>query len=647
MCGIAGIFDPTGHREIAPEALRAMTGALAHRGPDGDGFYFEPGVGLGHRRLAIIDVAGGRQPMFNEDGSIAIVFNGEIYDYDALRQTLERDGHVFRSRCDTETIIHAWESWGPDCLQHLSGMFAFAIWDRGHQQLFLARDRLGKKPIYYATLADGRFVFASELGGLTTLPELDQRISETAVDSFFAFGFIPDPATIFRDVHKLPAGHALLLDRHSVADGRQPTPHRYWRPLFDPRPTSMTDAVRELRAHLDRSVASRLIADVPLGAFLSGGLDSSAVVATAASLRPTALSTFTIGFPDAADERPFAELVARRYGTAHHAEPDSIDYIDAAREQAAIFGEPFGDSSSVPTHRVCALARRDVTVALSGDGGDEVFAGYRRHRWQVLTEAARSLLPGAAGRRAVGWLGRIYPKLDRAPRWLRAKYTLTEIGLDSALGYYRMLCKFQDEQRRSLFVRPVDGHHPSDIVETLMGESATDDALTQAQYVDLGLYLVGDILTKVDRASMANSLEVRAPLLDHRLVEWAGTLPAALKLHGGTGKRVFKQAMSGRLPSAIIERRKQGFALDLAMQLRAGAPRVRARLHGEAMQDSALFAAPAIDRLIDAHASGKRDHSEELWQLLIFEGFLRTRKLHDRAESRPQKDVLIAAYDGT
>ncbi len=647
MCGIAGIFDRAGRRDIPIAALRAMTNALAHRGPDGDGFHVEPGVGLGHRRLAIIDIAGGRQPMYNEDGSIAIVFNGEIYDYDALRQILEREGHVFRSRCDTETIIHAWESWGPDCLEHLSGMFAFAIWDGGRDQLFLARDRLGKKPIHYATLPDGRFVFASELPALTVLPELERRISETAVDRFFAFGFVPDPETIYRDVQKLPAGHFLLLDRHPSQCGLAPQARRYWKPRFDPRPVGPVEAKRELLAHLDRSVASRLIADVPLGAFLSGGLNSSAVVAAAARLRSSPLSTFTIGFPGGADERAFADIIASRYRTAHRSEADCIDYIEAARGQAAIFGEPFGDSSSVPTHRVCALARQNVTVALSGDGGDEIFVGYRRYRWHRLAEAVRSLLPGAAGRRAVGFLARIYPKLDRAPRWLRAKYTLTEIGLDSALGYYRMLCKLQDEQRRALLLRPTDGCHPSDMVVDLMAEADTDDPLLQAQYVDVNLYLVGDILTKVDRASMANSLEVRAPLLDHRLIEWAGTLPASLKLRRGDGKHLFKAAMAGRLPSEIIDRRKQGFALDLAVQLRSGIDRVRQRLLGGAMQGSALFAAPAVGRMIDEHASGQFDHSASLWQLLVFEGFLNTHFRHEPAARFPPNEMLVAADDET
>jgi asparagine synthase (glutamine-hydrolysing) len=355
MCGLAGIFDTRAARAIQEPSLRRMTAAIRHRGPDGDGFHVEPGLGLGHRRLAIIDIGGGDQPMYNEDGSVVIVFNGEIYNHNDLRPELEAAGHVFRSRCDTEAIVHAWESWGPRCLDRFSGMFAFVLWDRNRGQLFLARDRLGKKPLYYATLDDGRFVFASELQALTALPGLPRRLNPASVEDFFAYGYIPDPDTIYEGVQRLPAAHYLLLQR----DGVMPKPQPYWQARFAPGRASEAEAVEELIPLLKSCVAKRLIADVPLDAFLSGGVDSGAVVALAAGLHDGPLSTFTIDFEGEADERRFAELVARRYGTAHHADGTAIDYIKAAREQAAIFAEPFGDSSSVPTHRVSALARRD------------------------------------------------------------------------------------------------------------------------------------------------------------------------------------------------------------------------------------------------------------------------------------------------
>ncbi len=593
MCGLAGLLHLSGGIEPDRAALRRMTDAMAHRGPDGEGFFVEPGVALGHRRLAIIDPAGGDQPMFNEHGSVAIIFNGCIYNHLELRPELEALGHRFASRCDTEAVIHAWEAWGPACLDRFVGMFAFAVWDRNRDCLFLARDRLGKKPLHYVTLPDGRFAFASELGALATLPELPRRIDPAAVDDFFAYGFIPEPATIWQGVRKLPAAHSLLIER-----GRPiPAPRRYWRVELTEQPMAEAEAVRALDAQLVRAVEARLISDVPLGAFLSGGVDSSAVVAIAAGLRDRPLDTFTIGF-FGADERPLAEQMARRYRTAHHAEPATVDYIAASREQAAIYGEPFGDHSSVPTLRVCELARRDATVALSGDGGDEIFAGYRRYQWHRIAEAARRALPGVARRRLLAPLAAAYPKLDRAPRWLRAKYTLTEISLDAAAGYYRTLCKLHHDQRRALFApelrAALDGHDPAQQVAALMDAAETDDPVRQAQYVDINHYLPGDILTKVDRAGMAHSLEVRAPLLDHRLVEWAVALPQSLKLRGRSGKHVFKRALETRVPAELPYRRKQGFAAALAAPLRAGAPRLRERLLGPAMQESGLFDAAAV-----------------------------------------------------
>lgn len=645
MCGIAGIFRPQSEGGIDAALLRRMTGALAHRGPDGDGFHIEPGVGLGHRRLAIIDIDGGHQPMFNEDGSVAVVFNGEIYNHAELRPELEAAGHVFHSRCDTEAIIHAWESWGPDCLNRFSGMFAFALWDRRRGVLFLARDHLGKKPLYYGLSADGGFVFASEFGALNLAPGLSRRIDAHAVDDFFALGYIPDPASIYEGIRKLPPAHFLLLDRASVGGGSAwPVPRRYWTitPDAQARTLDMVEATVSLRAHLDRAVATRLIADVPLGSFLSGGIDSSAVVARAARQITAPLSTFTIGFPGAADERPLAALVARRYGTAHHTDATEIDYIAAGRAQARMFGEPFGDHSSVPTADVSALARRHATVALSGDGGDEVLGGYRRYRWHVLCEAVRRFVPAPLRRHVIGGLARVYPKLDRAPRWLRAKHTLTEISLDSALGYYRTLVKLHHDRRRALLspglLSRIDGHDPAMRIAALMAEREDDAPLAQAQYVDLHTYLPGDILVKVDRASMAASLEVRAPLLDRAFVSWGFGLPAALKLHRGEGKYVFKRALADDLPKEILYRRKQGFAMPLAEQFRAGAARLRARLMGEAMLDSGLFQPDSLARLIREHESKQFDHSGALWLLLVFEGFL----AHEAGLEEPSAANLAA-----
>ena len=622
MCGLAGIYRPN-HGPIDRALLAHMTAVLAHRGPDGEGFHVEPGVGFGHRRLSIVDVAGGHQPMWNEDETVVIVFNGEIYNFPELWPKLQALGHVFRSdHSDTEAIIHAWESWGPDCLQHLNGQFAFALFDRRQQTLFLARDRLGKKPLYYARQPDGTLVFGSELRALAQVPQLQRRINAAAVDDYFAFGYVPDPHTIYDGIYKLPAAHYLLL-----REGSHAAPRRYWSAPTATRATTEREAVGALSAHLTEATRLRLMADVPLGAFLSGGVDSSAVVATAAGLLTHPLETFTIAFDGAEDETPLARRVAERYRTRQHVDrAPSADYFAAARTQAAIFGEPFGDSSSVPTETVCALARRHVTVAVSGDGGDEVFGGYRRYRWHQMAEAVRSYVPAPLRRGVLGQLAAAYPKMDWAPRWLRAKHTLTEISLDSALGYYRTIAKVHHDQRRRLFSAPLraqlDGHDPAARVVDLMQACNSDDSLLQAQYVDVNTYLVGDILTKVDRASMAHSLEVRAPFLDHHFVEWGMSLPPAFKLRGQEGKYLLKRAMEPKLPADLLYRRKQGFATSLSALFRSEVGLLRERLLGSRMQDSGLFDETVIETMIDRHESGRSNHEGSLWLLLAFEGFL-------------------------
>jgi asparagine synthase (glutamine-hydrolysing) len=631
MCGFTGLLRHDGG-PIDMAVLARMTRAIAHRGPDGEGFHTEPGLGLGHLRLAVVDVAGGAQPMTNEDGGVLILFNGEIYNFPQLRPQLQALGHVFANHCDTEAVVHAWEQWGPDCVNHLDGMFAFALWDRRRRVLFLARDRLGKKPLHYAALPGG-LAFASELAAFADIPGLPRRIDPRAVDDYLAYGYVPDPATIFAGILKLPPAHTLLIEAGSIEAGSTalPAPVRYWRPTLSPLSLSLDEAAEQLRGRLLASTRARLMADVPLGAFLSGGVDSSGVVAAAAIARAEAgeapLDSFTIAFAGDADETPFADLVARRCHTVQHTETAAtIDWIAAARRQGAVFGEPFGDSSAVPTLVVCKLARRHVTVALSGDGGDEVFAGYRRHRWHSLVDGARRFLPAGARRGFIASLARAYPKLDRAPRFLRAKHTLTELSLDAAAAYYRTMTRVQHEHRRGLLSGPLraalDGHDPADLVARAMAESGTDDPLAQAQYADLATWLPGMMLTKVDRTSMAASLEVRSPLLDHRLVEWGLSLPAGLKLRGGEGKLVLKRALEPWLPREVLYRPKQGFATPLGDTLRTGQDRVRARLLGPAMLDSGLFDPPAIARMLDEHASEQFDHAQALWSLLSFEGFL-------------------------
>lgn len=623
MCGIAGLLRHDGG-PVDVAALRRMTDALAHRGPDGEGFHLEPGIGLGHRRLSVIDVAGGAQPMANEDGSVVVVFNGEIYNFAPLRRQLQDLGHRFASRSDTEAIVHGWEEWGPGCVERLDGMFAFALWDRRRRLLLLARDRLGKKPLHYAAIPSG-VAFGSELRAFAGVPGLARTLDPAAIDDFLAYGYVPDPGTIFAGIAKLPPAHLLLVQ----AD-RRLEPIRYWRPAAAACGLGFAEAACVLRDKLAAATEARLLADVPLGAFLSGGVDSSGVVAAAAQARARAgqppLDSFTIGFAGRADETGFAALVARRCGTVQHPETAaSIDWIAAAGRQGAVFGEPFADSSAVPSLAVCRLARRHATVALSGDGGDEVFAGYRRHRWHGLVEAARRLLPPGARHGFVASLARLYPRLDRAPRFLRARHTLTELSLGSALGYWSTMARIEDGQRRALLApglaARLDGHDPGQRIVDLMEQNDARDPLAQAQAVDLATWLPGMMLTKVDRTSMAASLEVRSPLLDHRLVEWGLALPAGFKIRRGETKAVLKRALEPWLPSQVLYRPKQGFAAPLGGVLRAGIERVRGRLLGPLMLDCGLFAAPAIARLLDEHEAG-RDHAQALWSLLVFDGFL-------------------------
>lgn len=624
MCGIAGLFHPL--RSLGPSAgfLRAMTEAQRHRGPDGEGFHTEPHVGFGHRRLAIVDLAGGAQPMATADGNIVVTFNGEIYNHDALRRELEDLGHVFRTRSDTEVLLHGWRAWRDAMPARLVGMFAFAIWDRGAGQLLLARDPLGEKPLHYAHLRDGSFAFASEIGGLTALPELPRDLDLVALDDFLALGYVPEPATIHAAIRRLPPAHSLLLRLGEPV--AMAAPRRFWAPPRVAGPGGM-NAAEELRGRLDAAVRARMMADVPLGAFLSGGVDSGVVTGLAALANGQPLATFTIGFAGDADERPDAALVAARYGTRHVTQDGAAaDYLAMAREIPRIFGEPFGDHSAVPTLAVSTLARRHVTVALSGDGGDETFAGYRRYRFHMIAEAARRLLPAGLRRGAIGALARAYPRLDKAPRWLRAKTTLTEISLDSAMGYYGTVCKLAAERRR-LLLSPtlrasLSGHDPSTRFATLMAECDPEDPLLQAQYADLHTYLPGDILTKVDRTSMAVSLEVRPPFLDPDLVSWGMSLPSQAKLRGGVGKRVIREMAHSLLPEELIRRTKRGFAADLAGNFRSDAPKIRQRLTGETMADSGLFDIRAVRTLVDQHASGVFDHTQALWHLLVVEGFL-------------------------
>jgi asparagine synthase (glutamine-hydrolysing) len=635
MCGITGIMDLRGEREIPFERIARMNESQHHRGPDAGGIHREPGLALGHRRLSIIDIATGQQPLFNEDGTVCVTFNGEIYNYQALIAELVALGHVFRTRSDTEVIVHGWEEWGERCVERFRGMFAFGLWDRNRRTLFLARDRLGVKPLYWAELPGGELAFGSELKSLAAHGGLPLVTDPQAIEEYFALGYVPEPRTIYAGARKLPPGHTL-----TVARGRPvPAPREYWDVAFTLDNTiAERDAGDELLARLDESVRMRMMAEVPLGAFLSGGVDSSAVVASMAAASPAPVNTCSIAFADPAyDESRHARAVAQRYQTRHFVDSVESDDFDLVDRLAALYDEPYADSSAIPTYRVCELARRHVTVALSGDGGDESLAGYRRYRLHLAEERMRRPLPIGVRRPVFGLLGQIYPKADWAPRVFRAKTTLEALARDSVDAYFNTVSVVRDGLRRELFSPrlrgALGGYRAVEVFRRHAARANREDPLALVQYLDLKTYLVGDINTKVDRASMAHGLEVREPLMDHELVEWLATLPSVHKLAGGEGKRIFKRALEPRLPHQILYRPKMGFAVPLASWFRGPLrDRVSASVLGERLADSQLFDMTALRRLTDQHMSGVRDHSATLWALLMFDACLRNAAPRAHAE---------------
>jgi asparagine synthase (glutamine-hydrolysing) len=627
MCGIAGIIDLRGGRDIDPALLSKMNEAQHHRGPDEGGIHVEPGVGLAHRRLSIIDLSSGQQPLFNEDGSVVVVYNGEIYNFQDLTKELIEKGHVFKTHCDTEVIVHAWEQWGESCVNKFRGMFAFALWDRNKQTLFLARDRLGIKPLYYAHLENGEFLFASELKALMLHPGLSRNIDSYAIEDYLTFGYVPEPRTIFKQANKLPPAHTLSLKiREPMSE-----PKEYWDISFEPVHFQSEDDIKhELIDRLKESVRIRLVSEVPLGAFLSGGVDSSAIVALMAQLMgKDPVNTCSIGFGDPKfNETEFADIVAKQYHTNHFMEnvdPEDFDLLD---ELATLYDEPFADSSAIPTYRVCQLAKKRVTVTLSGDGGDECFAGYRRHRWHMNEERIRQWLPQGLRGPLFRMLGRIYPKMDRAPRIFRAKSTFQALARDSVAAYLHSVSVLYDDIRQPLyskgFRRELQQYNSIEVFKRHISRAQTKHPLSMIQYLDFKTYLPGDILTKVDRASMAHALEVRVPILDHKFVEWVSGIPPQLSLKGQEGKYIFKRALEPYVPKDVMYRPKMGFAVPISRWFRGPLrDRVRKAVLGDVLAGTGIFDQNFLKKMVDEHQSGVREHSAALWSLLMFEAFLR------------------------
>ncbi|MGQ0615358.1 MAG: asparagine synthase (glutamine-hydrolyzing) [Planctomycetaceae bacterium] len=641
MCGIAGILLKRGS-PLDPEVLLRMTRSLEHRGPDEEGYVVDPvplggrwpaqaplrrgpapqgtapstsgpAVGLGHRRLSIIDLASGQQPLCNEDGTIWITFNGEIYNFAALRAELEAKGHALRTASDTEMIVHAYEEWGAECLQRFRGMFAFAIWDARTRRLFLARDRLGKKPLFYADEPD-RFLFGSEMKAILAAPGVDRAVDPTALSDYLSFLYVPAPKSILRAVRKLPAGH------YALVGGGDVEVKRYWDLSFRPRPAiSMARAEEEILALLDEATRIRLMSEVPLGAFLSGGVDSSAVVAFMARHSERPVVTSSVAFREEAfDESAFAQRIATRFGTDHNVYRVTPKEAEIVERLAWHYDEPFADSSAIPTYYVSQTARQRVTVALSGDGGDENFAGYRRYQSFRREHRIRTLVP--APLRPLLW-GLVRACYRALPRFRRGRDFFGNVSLSPAESYARSMMAFGDgEKERALapdLRGTLAGYSSADAFLKLYREAPADDWLSRLLYVDVKTYLCDDILTKVDRASMAVSLEVRCPLLDHVLMEYVAGLPASWKLRGATGKHLFKKALETVLPKETLYRSKMGFGVPVGAWLR------------EALRDSARDAivegeatrrwldAPYIAGLWERHQSGERDDSTRLWALFM------------------------------
>lgn len=624
MCGITGAVWTNPSKKILPEILSRMTAAISHRGPDDEGFFFNqnekvgPRVALGFRRLSIIDLNSSRQPLGNEDGSIQIVFNGEIYNFRELRSELLESGHRFSTNGDAEVIVHLYEQHGYDCFSKLNGMFSLAIWDSPRQRLVLARDRLGQKPLLYRNEGD-RLLFASELKSLLAVPNIPREINPTAIDEFLTYQYVPHPNSILKGFNKLPPGHLAIFENDHLSV------ERYWHPAFEENSEiSVDDAVGRLRELFDSSVQMRMQSDVPLGAFLSGGVDSSLVAASMTHQSDQSIKTFSIGFPiKEFDESAYATQVANHLHTDHHrftVTPDATDILD---QLVYLYDEPFGDSSAIPTWYVSKLTREHVTVSLSGDGGDELFAGYNRYKAVRLSERIDQLVPirnllAAKFWQAIPTSSKQKSKIRQLKRFSQA------LGLPVLRRYLEWIGIYNAERRAELyrddFACKLNDFDSIWFLQDSYGKLTQRDSVSAISLTDLQTYLPCDLNTKVDIASMGHGLECRQPFLDHRLVEFAASLPVQMKLKSGRGKWLLHKAFADRIPSNIFGRSKMGFGVPISHWFRTD---LKTLLHDSVLgQHAAIhdyFSKPAIQRLFDQHQRNEFDHSYRLWSLLMLE----------------------------
>lgn len=626
MCGIAGIFDLQG-RPIERPILERMTRRLTHRGPDDEGFYVQGPIGLSQRRLSIIDLSTGHQPMSNEDGQVWVTFNGEIYNFQELREELIGLGHQFRTVSDTETIVHAYEQFGADCVKRFRGMFALAIWDGRKQQLYLARDRVGKKPLFYG-LADNKLVFASELQGLLEHPALRKEIDSTAIDDYLTYGYIPAPRTAYRGIAKLLPGHHLTIPRaQNGMVASLPEAQCYWQLQYEPKlELSEDEAAQGLLEVLTEAVRLRMIADVPLGALLSGGVDSSLVVALMSQLSSQPVKTFSIGFDDQAfNELPFARLVAQRYATDHHELVVRSNALEILPKLVRHYGEPYADSSAIPSYYVAQLTRQHVTVALNGDGGDECFAGYDRYLGSALADRYQRL-PGVLRRGVIEPLAALIPgSLPRRNRLRQAKRFLQVASQPRPERYLSWVSFFRPESKQELysqeFRKQLNGHQATSwLLDRFRQHANGHDALDTLLAVDVESYLPYDLLVKMDIATMANSLEARSPFLDHKVLEFAARLPVRNKIRGSVLKYLPKKVAEGLLPADNLHRRKMGFGVPVGDWMRH---ELRGLVEDVLLSPTALgrgyFRPDAVRNLVREHLETRQGNPDQLWALLWLE----------------------------
>lgn len=614
MCGITGILRPKGEGNI--ELLKKMNCLLAHRGPDAEGYYCDEkkGIALGHRRLSIIDLTTGQQPVHNEDRSIWVILNGEIYNFRELAKSLEEAGHTFYTRSDTEAIVHAYEEYGENSLKHLRGMFAFALWDSRKEILILARDRVGKKPLVYTRLSDGTLLFSSELQSLMAHPGVSREINFNSLHDYLTFQYIPSPSTIYKGVFKLPPAHYIKAKAGTIEI------NEYWEPSFSEEyNVSEDEACFKVKELLTDAVRIRMISDVPLGAFLSGGIDSSIVVGIMSEISKSPVKTFSIGFEEEKySELKYARMVAERFQTEHHEFVVNPDAVEVLPSLVRHYGEPYADSSALPTFYLSQLTRQHVTVALNGDGGDELFAGYNRYKIGAV------VLPSAIMKGISRMLDSL--PLKESPRGLLGKMRRFAALSDStpARRYGRIMSYFSPEERASLYTpwmhEQIGSADPYSYFERLFDRGAGLGPVNRALLVDLCSYLPEDLLVKVDIASMMNSLEARSPFLDHKLIDYVSSLPSTFKLKGGTAKYILKQAFKGMVPDNILNRSKMGFGVPLDAWFRG---RLNGYLREHLLSERSIrrgyFKPDAVRNLIVSHENGRRNHGLKLWMLLVLE----------------------------